>query len=197
MIKIWYNFFKLNLCSEKNKGDVIKTLYLIRHAKSDWSDGSLSDFERGVTKRGFKDLHTIGSYLLLKNVMPDYIISSAALRAQITTEVLVEKIGYRGKIEYMDELYLTKPDTILNVLSLEDDTNQSLFLVTHNPSISELANSLQDENIAKFPTAGIMKIDLDIDSWKEVFEGKGVLDFFVFPKQFKYYIPREVREIIS
>ncbi len=129
--------------------------------------------------------------------MPDYIISSAALRAQITTEALAKKIGYTGEIEYMDELYLSKPDTILNVLSLEDDKNKSIFLVTHNPSISELANSLQDENIAKFPTAGVVKINFSIDSWQDILESKGILDFFVFPKQFKYYIPREVREILT
>jgi phosphohistidine phosphatase len=172
-------------------------LYLIRHAKSDWSDGSLSDFERKLTKRGYKDLKMVGSYLLLKGVRPHLIMSSAALRAQITTEFLVEKIEYRGKIRYMEELYLTKPETILNVISLEDDTKESIFLVGHNPSITELANSLQDENIEKFPTTGVLKIDFDIDSWQEIMKRKGKLDFFIFPKQFKYYIPREVRDVLS
>jgi len=170
---------------------------LVRHAKSDWSDGSLSDFERGVKKRGYKDLNTIGSYLALKNIAPDYVLSSAALRAQITTEELIKKISYNGEVEYMDELYLTKPETILNVLSLEDNRYNSILLVGHNPSISELANFLQNENIAKFPTLGVLKIDFDIDSWQDILQKKGKLDFFIFPKQFKYYIPKEVRETLN
>ncbi|WP_457746530.1 SixA phosphatase family protein [Sulfurimonas sp.] len=166
----------------------------MRHAKSDWGDGTLSDFERKLKKRGYKDLNTIGSYLSLKGVMPEYIISSAALRAQITTESLAKRISYDGEIEYMDELYLTKPETILNVLSLEDDSNNSIFLVGHNPTLTELANFFQSENITKFPTTGVLKLNLEINSWSEISHARGKIDFFISPKQFKYYIPREVRE---
>ena len=126
--------------------------------------------------------------------MPDYIISSAALRAQITTEQLASKLRYRNEIKYMEELYLTKLEMILNVLSLEDDKNNSIFLIGHNPYLFELANLLQDENISKFPTMGVMKINLDINSWKEITQAKGKIDFFIFPKQFKYYIPKNIRE---
>ncbi len=179
------------------KGDTIKNIYLIRHAKSDWSDGSLSDFERGLSKRGYKDLKAIGSYMALANIKPDYIMSSASLRTQITTEGLVEKISYDGSVQYMDELYLTRPEMILNVLSLQEDKYDSIFLVGHNPSISELANTLQSENISKFPTLGVLSIKLNIDSWKSISDAKGELEFFVFPKQFKYYIPKQIRATLD
>jgi len=135
--------------------------------------------------------------LALKGISLDHILSSAALRAQITTEGVVEKIGYEGSISYMDELYLTKTESILNVLSMQESSYNSIMLVGHNPAISELANLLQSENISKFPTLGILKIDFEIESWHDILDAKGKLDFFIFPKQFKYYIPREVRATLN
>ncbi len=105
----------------KYKEYIIKTLYLIRHAKSDWSDGSLNDFERGLKKKGHKSLNTMGSYLALQSLNPDLILSSLALRAQITADTLAKKIDYKGRIHYMDELYNSRPEKLMNVLSLQDD----------------------------------------------------------------------------
>jgi len=181
------------------EGDgTIKKLFLIRHAKSSWKDGSLKDFERGLSKRGHKDIEMIGSYLRLKRVRPDLILSSAALRAQLTADLLGEKIGYEGSYRYLDELYLTPPEMLLNVLSLQEPEVESLFLIGHNPALSELANILQPENFTKFPTLGVLALDLEIDSWEEIQEGcPGRIDYFIYPKQFRYYLPGQIRATLD
>ena len=181
------------------EGDgTIKKLFLIRHAKSSWKDGSLKDFERGLSKRGHKDIEMIGSYLRLKRVRPDLILSSAALRAQLTADLLGEKIGYEGSYRYLDELYLTPPEMLLNVLSLQEPEVESLFLIGHNPALSELANILQPENFTKFPTLGVLALDLEIDSWEEIQEGcPGRIDYFIHPKQFRYYLPGQIRATLD
>ena len=176
------------------KGFTIKTLYLIRHAKSDWKDGSLSDFQRGLKRQGIQDLETMSSYLALRNINPDLILSSAALRAQLTADRLAEKMEVYPSIEYMNELYLTSPEMHLNVLSLQDDIYNSIMIVGHNPALSELANLVQDENFTKLPSLGILAINLDIEKWEDIIEHPhGKIDFFIFPKQFRYYMPGQIR----
>lgn len=191
------NYFCATLHYKKVEGDVIKTLYLIRHAKSDWSNGELSDFERGLKKRGLSDLKAMGSYLALQNTKPDLILSSASLRTQLTADGLARKIKYTGPIQYMDELYITRPEMIINVLSLQEDKYKTIFLVGHNPSITELAKKFQTESFTKFPTLGILAINLEIDSWKDIGNAKGEIDFFIVPKQFRYYIPKQIRTILE
>ncbi len=140
----------------------------------------------------------MGSYLALRKIRPDIILSSAALRAQLTADGLGEKVGYRSVYRYMDELYLTPVELILNVLSLQEPEYDSIFLVGHNPALSELANVLQPENFTKFPTLGILAIDLPIDFWSEITEcHDGTIDFFIFPKQFRYYMPKQIRATLE
>jgi len=176
---------------------VIKTLYLIRHAKSDWSDGDLSDFERGLKKRGQRDLETMSSYLSLQGLKPDLILSSLALRAQITAVELGEKIGYGGRIHYMEELYSSRPEILMNVLTLQDDSYDSIFLVGHNPELTEFANFLIDENFLKMPTLGVLALRLNIDSWADITERCGEIEFFIQPKQFRYYVPKQIRTTLD
>jgi len=147
-----------------------------------------------LTKRGRKDIETIGSYLALKRVRPDLILSSAALRAQLTADGLGEKVGFQGVYRYLDELYFTRPEMYMNVLSLQEAKHEVLFLIGHNPTLSELANLLQKENFTKFPPLGVLAIDLPIDSWEEILYGHpGKIDYFIYPKQFRYYMPRQIR----
>jgi phosphohistidine phosphatase len=171
----------------------MKTLYLIRHAKSGWSQPNISDFERNLSKRGKKDVNTIGSYLALRGINPDLILSSCALRAQETTDLLSKKMDFNGVKYYLEELYLTSMDAIKEIIMIQDDNVESMFVIGHNPQLHELANSLTHEHISKFPSLGVVAIEFDIESWNEVDSVKGKLDFFIFPKQFKYYMPRQIR----
>jgi len=171
----------------------MKTLYLIRHAKSDWSMPDTSDVERGVTKKGYKDINTMGSYLALRGVNPDVILSSCSLRTQETTDILAKKIEFDGKIHYLKELYLASVEEIKEIVMIQDDDIDSIFLVGHNPQLTELANILTDEHISKIPTLGIVSINFDVKSWSDLEKIKGDIDFFIFPKQFKYYMPKQIR----
>ena len=141
----------------------------------------------------------MGSYLALKNIMPDRIISSCSLRAQQTAETLAEKIGYQGTIDYMSELYLTRSDMVLNVLANQEVEYDSIFYIGHNPVINEIVKQFIEEDFKKFPTLGIMALQFEIDSWQELYDAEkhAKIDFFVFPKQFRYYLPLEIRKMLT
>jgi len=171
----------------------MKTLYLIRHAKSGWSKPDTRDFERPLSKRGKKDINTIGSYLALRSINPDLILSSCALRAQETTDILSKKIEFTGVKYYLEELYLTSLDAIKEIIMIQDDDVESMFVVGHNPQLHELANLLTDEHISRFPSLGVVAINFEIENWSEISDVVGKLDFFIFPKQFKYYMPKQIR----
>ena len=175
----------------------IKTLYLIRNAKSDWNDIGASDFERGITKKGKKDIQTMSSYLMLKNISPDIILSSCALRAQETADIISQNLEYKGKIEYLQELYYTPTATLLDILYMQDSSTNMVFVVGHNPQLTDMANLLIDEHISKIPSSGIISIDFDISDWSELSYKKGKVDFFITPKQFKYYVPKQIRTILD
>jgi len=171
----------------------MKTLYLIRHAKSAWNEVDTSDFERKISKKGKKDVNTMGSYLSLVGIKPQLILSSCALRAQETTDLLADKIDFNGKIHYLQELYLTAVEDIREIISIQEDEIDSMFIVGHNPHLQELANTLIDDHISKFPSLGVIAINFEMSYWSEISSVRGSIDFFIFPKQFKYYMPKQIR----
>ncbi len=163
----------------------MKNLYLIRHAKSDWSDESKSDFDRGLNRRGEKAILTMAKALKEKKVMPDIILSSSAKRAKLTAKGLAKEIGYSGEIKYIDALYMAEPETIQGFIKDVNDKYDTLFVVGHNPETTELSNILTDNYIDNVPTLGIVALKLPIDDWKEFKMGKGKMQFFIYPKMFK------------
>jgi phosphohistidine phosphatase len=163
----------------------MKNLYLIRHAKSDWSDESKSDFERGLNKRGKKAIFIMADALKEKQVMPDLILCSTAKRTKLTAKGLAKEIGYAGEIKYTDTLYMAEPETILTLIQNIDDKHNTLFIVGHNPETTELSNIMTNAYIDNVPTLGIVAIQLPVSSWKNIVTGEGKLTFFVYPKMFK------------
>jgi len=176
---------------------MMKTIYFIRHAKAGWSVPDTSDFERSLSKRGKKDINTMGSYLALRGINPDIILSSCALRAQQTTDRLADKIAFKGKKFYLRELYFTSVEMMGEIISIQDDSIDSMFIVGHNPYLHELVNTLIDEHISKFPSLGIIAIDFNTESWANLATVKGKINFFIFPKQFKYYMPGHIRGFLT
>ena len=138
----------------------------------------------------------MSSYMSLKQIQPDLILSSLALRAQLTADKIAKKIDYEGRIHYMHELYMVRPETLINVLTLQENQHDKIFLIGHNPELTELANALIKDSISKLPTLGIIAINLEIDNWSDIEEGQGEVDFFVYPKQFRYYMPRAMKKSI-
>jgi phosphohistidine phosphatase len=174
----------------------MKTIYFIRHAKSKYFSYGESDFERPLKKKAYKDIQMIGSYLKLRGLVPDMFLCSCALRAQESALELAKHIEYEGKIEYFQELYISSNEEVIEILKAQDDTLEVLFVMGHNPFLSELVNMLSKEYISKIPTMGVVAINFEEESWSDIIEKKGDIDFFIFPKQFKYYVPNQIRAIL-
>ncbi len=175
----------------------MKKIYLIRDAKAeDFSEG-MSDFERALRKKGYKELKTIGSYLHLRGISPDIILSSCALRAQQTALELSQRVLFEGEKLFLEELYYPPYDDIISIIMAQDKEHDSMFIIAHAPYITELANKLCSENIAKIPPAGVVALEFDIGDWGELELQSGSLDFFIYPKQFKYYMPKQIRAVLA
>ena len=161
----------------------MKTLYLVRHAKSSWDDPKLDDFERPLNERGLKDAPRMGRRLSDKGVSPDLIISSPAARAIATAKLISEELGYSKKnIQQARAMYHAGPGNLLDEIRKVDDKYETLVMVGHNPGITEFANDLLKESIGNIPTAGVVAGNLKINTWKETEFGCGKLLFFDFPK---------------
>ncbi len=115
----------------------------------------------------------------------------------MTADGLAEKIEFDGPRSYLKELYLTAPKVLKETLMMQGNDINTIFVVGHNPQINDLVNTLVDEHISKIPTLGVIAIDFDIDIWSELEEVQGKIDFFVYPKQFKYYMPKQIRAIMG
>jgi len=123
-------------------------LYIMRHAKSDWSGPQTSDFERPINKRGTKNAMRIGQWMNENNHIPQKIISSPALRAKETIELVTEQISKFNleDLTYEDELYLAGFTQLIEFINTYKDKVQSLMLVGHNPGIENLVNYLCDKS---------------------------------------------------
>ena len=135
--------------------------------------------------------------MAIQRIKPDLILSSSSLRTQNTVNILVENIKFNEKVHYMSELYMVRPEVVMDTLSLQDDRYNDIFLVGHNPSLSEIINHLVEDKFQKLPTMGVVAIKLDIGSWSEIKDTQGILDFFISPKQFKYFVPKQIRTTLN
>lgn len=160
----------------------MKTLYLVRHAKSSWEDDALSDRERPLSKRGEKTAPQMGQRLKAAGVSVQRMISSPATRALSTAQFLASAIGYRrGAISQDAELYFEGADAMLACIQRVDDEIQTLMLVGHNPDITEFLNKLCSKRVVNMPTCAIATILLD-SSWSDVSYHSGRLQSYDFPK---------------
>ncbi len=163
----------------------MKTLVLIRHSKSDWSDPNLTDIERPLNKRGKRDAPFMASLIKEKGLVPDLILTSPAERALQTVKYFVEEFKLdKSKIVIREEIYSLGSLAIRKLISQMDDSHNVIFLFGHNPDLSTLANQLLDVFIENIPTTGIVCIDFDFESWKEILNNKGKLRFFEYPKKY-------------
>jgi len=162
----------------------MKTLYLVRHAKSSWKYPHLEDFERPLNKRGRKSAPLMGKILKKLKVTPDLVISSPANRAAMTARIIADKIKYPlEKIRYSEAIYEVSANALIHFIEQIDDTVNKLMVVGHNPALTDLANYFGGKPISNIPTCGAFCVDLDISSWTKIFEHCGKLKFFEFPKK--------------
>lgn len=145
----------------------MKTLLLMRHAKSSWKHETLSDHDRPLNKRGQKDAPRMGQLLAERNLVPDRILSSTALRARTTALVAAEQAAFSKTIELRPELYHADPETCIERLQELEDAAQRVLVVGHNPGLEELLEVLTGEE-EHLPTAAIAQIELSIAHWRDL-----------------------------
>jgi phosphohistidine phosphatase len=161
----------------------MKILYLVRHAKSSWKFPDLDDFERPLNKRGKRDGPVMGKFLRDKDILPDLLISSPAVRAKKTAKIIAENLAYsKNRINFDHEIYEASTKGLLKLISEINDKHNSVMLVGHNPSMTYIANTLSNRRIDNIPTCGIVCFELNITAWKEISENCGKLIFFEYPK---------------
>jgi phosphohistidine phosphatase len=161
----------------------MKTLLVLRHAKSSWSDGSLADHDRPLNERGERDAPRMGDLVRQHRLVPDLIISSDAVRARMTAEALAETAGYKGAIRFEPLLYAAAPDDILVVLRAAEPNAKTVMIVGHNPGLEALVGHLTGER-QDMPTAALAQIELPIDQWRDLDESvRGTLVDLWRPKE--------------
>ncbi|MBX9853514.1 MAG: histidine phosphatase family protein [Cytophagaceae bacterium] len=163
---------------------MLKNLFLARHAKSDWSVPGQKDFDRELNGRGRNDAPRMGKKLSEMDVKPDLIMSSPAARAKLTAEFIAEQLRYdTEKIIFNEDIYEASVRSLLAIINeLSDDYNK-VMLVGHNPTFTYIAEYLTKKNIDNIPTCGIVNIEFNVDSWKEVSGDIGNLKWFIYPKK--------------
>jgi len=164
----------------------MKTIILVRHAKSSWKDLSLDDFDRPLNKRGKRNAPFMGIKLKERQIMPDLILSSPAKRARKTATAIAKKVGYpKEKIIFNDHMYHSSALYLLDVVRNQDDANETIMLFGHNPGFNDFANILLEQNsVYNIPTTGIYAISFHVDSWEKVREGQGKAVFFDYPRRY-------------
>ena len=145
----------------------MKTLLILRHAKSDWSNSQLSDHDRPLNGRGQYDAPRMGAWLKQQKMVPELIISSTAERALTTAELVALASEFEGELRSMKELYLAGPPTYIEILNEVADSYERVMVVGHNPGMAELVSLLTDKD-QPMTTANVAVVDLPISSWGEL-----------------------------
>ncbi len=145
----------------------MKTLLVLRHAKSSWNDPALDDHERPLNKRGRRDAPRMGALVREYGLIPDLVISSDAVRARLTAEAVAEAARYAGEILLDPHLYLACPADILSLLPTVRENPETVMIVGHNPGLETLVEQLTGQR-QDLPTAALARIDLPIDQWRDL-----------------------------
>jgi len=162
----------------------MKTLTLLRHAKSSWDDTGLADHDRPLNRRGERDAPLAAERMLKAGIRPSLIISSPAVRAWTTARILAQEINY--PLEFLQrekELYLASRRRLVEVIGRQDPGFNSLVVVAHNPGLSELANYLVPGLTDNVPTAGVVSIKRAGDEWDLRQAVDNELLFFDYPSK--------------
>jgi phosphohistidine phosphatase len=145
----------------------MKTLLILRHAKSSWAAPGLSDHDRPLNDRGKRDAPCMGQLLLDENLTPGLILSSTAKRARKTASLVAKSCGYSREVNELADLYLAGPQSYFEALQFVDDGLDRVLVVGHNPGMEDLVQELVGE-FHRMPTAALAHVELEIDAWVNV-----------------------------
>ncbi len=162
----------------------MKTLYLLRHAKSSWDDPALKDFDRPLNKRGLKAAPKIGAHMLKEKIRPDLVLSSPALRAKQTTHIVCEAAGLSSLINFDERIYEASVQRLFEIVAGFEEGISTAMMVGHNPGFEELLAALTGES-QRMPTGALACIELKIKKWPDLTGGCGKLKWLVRAKDLK------------
>jgi phosphohistidine phosphatase len=144
----------------------MKTLLLLRHAKSSWKDSEIDDHERPLNKRGKKDAPRMGKLLKDEELLPDLIVASSAKRCRKTADHVIHTSGYRGETRITGELYEADVAKLRHTVANFSDQFGRVLLIAHNPGMEELLEALTG-TYTPLTTAALAQVELPIDRWSE------------------------------
>ncbi len=168
----------------------MKKLFILRHAKSAYSDNVSNDKDRPLNETGKNACKSIANYMKDKVIIPDLILCSDAVRTTQTIENILQNLDEELKVEYTSRLYLATPGEIFKEIAKIDDDIDKIMVVCHNPGAHQVSALLTvggnmdaiDVLKVKFPTAAMASFTMNIDNWEEIGPACGYLDDFVTPK---------------
>lgn len=160
----------------------MKTIILFRHGKSDWNANYGQDHERPLNPRGIKAAGAMGKWLKKTDQVPDYHISSSAVRARTTLKLAKEAGGWGGKTHIVEQLYEASVADYIDVARETPEEASSLILAGHEPTCSGTTRILSGGAIVRFPTATMARIDVEIESWRELGKFPGQLIWLMPPR---------------
>jgi len=166
----------------------MKRLIITRHAKSGWENLEHTDFQRTLNERGLDACILIGNWLSSKNYIPDEVFSSTATRCIQTWENINLRINSNAKVSYINDLYHSSPNMILNCLSTA--TKDIIFLIAHNPGIGEFAEKICKSppihyRFLGYPSGATTVVDFNISNWNQIKFSSGILQDFIIPSELK------------
>ncbi|MEO5911953.1 MAG: histidine phosphatase family protein [Pelobium sp.] len=161
-----------------------KQLLIVRHAKSDWGNAEITDFNRPLNERGKANVPEMAKRLKDRNINPEIIISSSANRAISTAKLMASELGLkRDKIYKTRKIYEASCNQLLAMVNGFDNSIDFIALFGHNNGITDLTVYLTDADIFNIPTCGVVLVKFPFDDWKMVSKFSGEVDFFDYPKK--------------
>lgn len=142
----------------------MRTLLLMRHAKSSWDDPSWRDHERPLNERGRRDAPRIGALLAEHGLVPDLILSSTSTRTRETVALLVDALGAEPDTRFVDELYLASPQQLLAAAATAPAHCATVLVVAHNPGLGDLVSHFAGR-YERMPTAAVARVEVEVDDW--------------------------------
>ena len=162
----------------------MRTLFLIRHAKSSWDNPGLRDFNRPLNERGQREAPMMAQMLANLGVQPDLLVSSPAKRALTTALFFAAQFDIADEQVLREQnIYEADPTDILKIISSLPDSARVVCLFGHNPTFTDVANLFSDDFIDNVPTCGIVQIETEAETWKNMYEGNSRVKACYFPKE--------------
>lgn len=161
-----------------------RRLYLVRHAKSDWAYEGLADIDRPLNERGYRDAPMMAARLAKLGHAPDRLVSSPAVRALTTALIFARQLEHdAARVALEPRLYEASPSGFLRVVAEQPAAARALMVFAHNPTLTEVASQLGGVAIDNVPTAGVVCVRFEADTWSDAASARGALELFEYPKK--------------